>query len=99
MAIDREAKVWVISGIGQSYRKLKEIKEANEILLKALKLEPFSPRIYYELALVYWQQNKKEEAMEHLITALYVWEEADDEYKPAKEARKKLEEWELVSRL
>ena len=65
---------------------------------KALKLEPFSPQAHYELALVYWEQDKKQQAMEHLKTALYVWEEADAEYKPAKEAREKLAEWELVTK-
>ncbi len=89
-------KAFLISRIGQCYRKLKEFKEAKETLQKALQFEPFSPLTHYELALVYWEQDKKEQAMEHLNTALKVWEEADAEYKPAKEAREKLAEWGLV---
>jgi tetratricopeptide (TPR) repeat protein len=97
-AIDRELKVWLTNEIGQCYRKLKEFEEAKETLQKALKLEPFSPRVHYELALAYWEQDEKEQAIEHLKTALNVWEEADAEYKPAKEAREKFAEWELVTK-
>jgi tetratricopeptide (TPR) repeat protein len=66
MALEREAKVWLTNEIGQCYRKLKEFEEAKETLQKALKLEPFSPRAHYELALVYWEQDKKQQAMEYL---------------------------------
>ncbi|MEE9268638.1 MAG: hypothetical protein V3V49_00085 [Candidatus Krumholzibacteria bacterium] len=62
---------------------------------KALQLEPFSPLAHYELALVYWEQDKKQQAMEHLNTALKVWEEADSEFKQAKKAREKFAEWDL----
>jgi len=99
MAIDREIKVWLTNEIGQCYRKFKEFEEAKETLQKALKLEPFSPLAHYELALVYWEQDRKQQAMEHLNTALYVWEEADAEYKPAKEAREKLVEWDKAYNL
>ncbi len=88
----------LISRIGHCHRKLKEFKEAKETLQKALELKPFRPQVHYELALVYWEQDKKEQAMEHLDTALRVWEEADAEYKPAKEAREKLAEWDLVTK-
>jgi tetratricopeptide (TPR) repeat protein len=98
MAKDRELKVWLTYCIGQCYRKLKEFKEARETLQAALKLEPFSPRAHYELALVYWQQDKKQQAVEHLNTTLKVWEEADAEFKQAKEAREKFAEWELVTK-
>jgi tetratricopeptide (TPR) repeat protein len=89
----RGAKVFLFSRIGQCYRKLKEFKEAKETLQDGLKLEPFSPMVHYELALVYWEQDKKRQAMEHLSTSLKVWEEADAEFKEAKEAREKLAEW------
>ena len=78
--------------------QLKEFEEAKETLQKALKLEPFSPRAHYKLALVYWEQDKKQQGMEQLNTALKVWEEADAKYKPANEAREKLAEWQLVTK-
>jgi len=98
MVPGRGEKVLLFSRMGQCYRKLEEFKEAKETLQEALKLEPFSPEAHYELALVYWEQDKKQQAMEHLNTSLKVWEEADAEYKPAKEAREKLAEWELVTK-
>ena len=97
MAVEREMKVGLTKSIGQSYRKLKEFKVAEETLQKALKLEPFEPRVHYELALVYWEQDEKEQAMGHLKTALNVWEEADPGFKLAKKAREKLADWELVT--
>ncbi len=79
--------------LGRCYRNLQKFKKAGEYLQKTLKLFPVEPKAHYELALVYWEQGKKEKAMEHLHTALKVWEEADPEYKPAKKAREKLAEW------
>lgn len=79
---------------GACYRKLQEFKKAEELIQEALKVEPFNPEAHYEIALVYWDMGKKEKALEHLKKALYVWEEADLEYKPAKKARDKLTEWE-----
>ena len=52
-----------------------------------------NPKVNYEIALVYWDLGKKEKALEHLNKALYVWEDADLDYKPAKKARDKLAEW------
>jgi hypothetical protein len=46
------------------------------------------------MALVYSELGEKEKALEHLKRSLYVWEDADQEFKPAKQARDKLEEWE-----
>jgi len=97
LVVDREARVFVISRVGRCRRELGELEEAKETLQKGLKLEPFHPEAHYELALVYWEQDKKQQAMEHLKTALYVWEEADAAYKPAKDAREKWAEWESVT--
>jgi len=80
--------------IGRCYRKLKDYEMAEKCLQDALKIEPFNPKFNYEIALVYWDMGKKEIAMEHLNRALYVWEEADPEFKPAQKARDKLAEWE-----
>ena len=79
--------------IGRCYRKLKEYERADKFLQEALKIEPFNPKFNYEIALVYWDWGKKEKALEHLNRALYVWEDADLEYKPAQMARDKHAEW------
>ena len=80
--------------IGRCYRKLKDLKKAEEFVQKTLKIYPFGPKTNYEMALIYYDMGKKEKAMEHLKKALSVWDEADAAYKPAKEARAKLAEWE-----
>jgi tetratricopeptide (TPR) repeat protein len=80
--------------IGRCYRMLKEFKKAEEYVQKTLKIYPFGPNTNYEMALVYYDMGKKTKALEHLKRALFVWEEADPEYKPAKKAREKLAEWE-----
>ena len=81
-------------GIGRCYRKLKEYESAERSIQEALKVEPFNPKFNYEISLVYWDWGKKEKAREHLNRALYVWEDADLDYKPANKARDKLAEWE-----
>jgi serine/threonine protein kinase/tetratricopeptide (TPR) repeat protein/TolB-like protein len=81
-------------GLGRCHRKLKEYAKAERLLQEALKIEPFNPKFNYEIALVYWDWGKKEKALEHLNRALYVWEDADLDYKPAKKAKDKLAEWE-----
>ena len=79
--------------VGRCYRELKEYEKAEKSLQDALKIRPFNPIFNYEIAFVYWDWGKKEKALEHLERALYVWEEADPEYKHAREARAKLTEW------
>ena len=79
--------------IGRCYRKLKEYENAEKSLQDGLKIEPFNPKFNYEIALVYWDWGKKGKALEHLNRALYVWENADPDYKPAKIAKDKLAEW------
>jgi len=79
--------------IGRCYRKLREYEKAEKSLQDALKIKPFNPIFNYESALVYWDMGKKEKALEHLNRSLYVWENADPDYKPAKKARDTLSEW------
>ena len=61
--------------IGRCYRKLNDYEMAEKSLQDALKIEPFSPKVNYEIALVYWDWGKKEKALEHLNRAMYVWED------------------------
>jgi len=80
--------------IGRVYRKQKDYKKAEEALKKTLLVEPFNPEALYEIALCYWEWNKKDLALENLTKCLFVWEKADAEYIPAQKAKEKLAEWE-----
>ena len=79
--------------IGRCYRKLKQLKKAEAALKNCIKVLPFNPKAQYEIALVYADMGDKEKALVHLKIALEIWKDADPVYKPAQEARKKLEEW------
>ncbi len=78
---------------GNCYGKLKNFKKAEEYYLKALVILPYNPKYNYEIALLYQEMGKKKKALEHLKTALQVWENADADYIPAQKAREKLAEW------
>lgn len=78
--------------IGQCFRKLKEYEKAEKNLQTALKQEPYHPNTNFELALLYLDMNNKEKALNHLKVAVDVWQDADEGYKPALQARKTLEQ-------
>ena len=79
--------------IGRCYRMLKDLKKAEENLLKTLAVHPFWPKVNYEMALIYYDMGNKDKALEYLKTTLEIWENADPEYKPAIKAKEKLAEW------
>ena len=79
--------------LGRCYRNLQQLGKAENDLQEALKTRPFDPKAHYEMALVQSERGNQEKALEHLKTALDVWQNADAEYKPAKLAREKLAEW------
>ena len=58
-----------------------------------LRTQPCRPKALYEMALVYRDLGKEEKELEYLKKALFVGEEADSDYKPAKLAREKLAKW------
>jgi tetratricopeptide (TPR) repeat protein len=78
--------------IGQCLRELKQYEEAEKNLLTTLKQEPYHPKINFELGLLYLDMNHKEKALNHLKIAVDAWKDADEGYKPALQARKKLEQ-------
>ena len=78
--------------IGRCYRELGELDAAEEHLLRSLMVSPFSPTIHYQLALVFADRGERDQALQHLETALEVWKDADPAFKPAREAREKLDE-------
>ncbi len=79
--------------LGRCYRNLQQLGKAENDLQEALKTRPFDPKAHYEMALVQSERGNQEKALEHLKTALDVWQNADAEYEPAKLAREKLAEW------
>ncbi len=78
--------------IGQCLRQLKQYEKAEKTLQTALKQEPYHPKINAELALLYLDMNNKEKALNHIKVAVDVWQDADEGYKPALQARKTLEQ-------
>ena len=71
-------------------RKAGLTEDAERELREALRLVPADPRAHLEMALLREAQGNVEAAVERLHSALAVWENADDDYIPAREARAKL---------
>lgn len=78
--------------LGRCYRKLDQLRRAEEHLLRYLEVVPYHPEARYELALVYQGFGKLEEALDHLGVALEVWSDAEPGFEPAREAREKMRE-------
>lgn len=75
------------------YRKMNDLRKAQEYLEKAFKLHPFFPQACYEMALVYQKTGKKEKALQEMQKAVSIWENADPDFEPALLAREKLNAW------
>ena len=73
------------------YRKMGEFKKAEEKILIALKHSPYSGKTNYEAALLYFEMDEEDKALKYLKTANEIWKDADPGYKPAKEAKAKLD--------
>jgi serine/threonine protein kinase/tetratricopeptide (TPR) repeat protein len=80
--------------VGRCYRKLRELKKAQEFIQRNLKVQPFNPLAHYELSLVYYDKGENEEALQYLRKALFLWKEADSNFKYVIQANEKLKEWE-----
>lgn len=78
--------------LGRCYRKLDQLRQAEEHLLRYLEVVPYHPEARYELALVYEGLGRREEALEQLGVALAVWIDAEPGFEPAREAREKMRE-------
>ena len=79
-------------GAGRALRKAGRLDEAEAELREALRLVPADPHAHLEMALLLEARGEIEGAVEHLRSALRVWENADRDYPPAREARAKLAE-------
>lgn len=80
--------------LGRCYTKQLSYKKSEEILQKALDIQPYSPDVNYQMALFCYETGKKEDALEHLNRVLSIWENADPDFEPAINARETLKEWE-----
>jgi tetratricopeptide (TPR) repeat protein len=76
--------------IGRCQRKLGDAEAAEQSLRRRLESAPYDPSAHYELALVFADRGDDAQAIQHLETALAVWQNADPGYQPALRAREQL---------
>ncbi len=76
--------------IGRCQRKLGDAEAAEQSLRLRLESSPYDPSAHYELALVFADRDDGAQAIQHLETALAVWQNADPGYLPALRAREQL---------
>ena len=64
-------------------------KATEESLLSVLHNDPYNPKTYYELSILYSDWSKIEKAREHMEIPINIWKDANPEYIFAKKAREK----------
>ncbi len=79
-------------GAGRALRKAGRLDESEAELRQVLLRIPAHPHAHLELALLMEARGDTAGAIEHLQSALAAWENADESYEPAEEARRKLAE-------
>jgi len=79
---------------GRALRLAGRLDESESELTEALRLVPADPRAHVEMALLLEARGDLDGAAEHLNSALVTWENADEDYEPARQARAKLAELE-----
>ncbi len=75
--------------IGHCYRMLEKYDKAESFIQIVLDRTPNDPEYNLEMAMIYAKQDKIDNALSHLKTAIKVWEDADYEYEPARLAQEK----------
>lgn len=78
--------------IGRCQRELGNLDAALASLEQSLVDDPHDPLTHQELALVHEARGDRAAAVEHLDQALEVWADAHPRFRPAAQARAKLEE-------
>lgn len=78
--------------MSECYRGLKEYDKAEESIQLALKHYPYRSPILFEASKLYFEMGEDEKALEYLKQANEIWKDADADYKPAIEAKAKLQE-------
>lgn len=81
-------------GLGMCYRRLGRYAEAESAIRSVLDRLPADARSRYELARVYRDGGRWDEAIRHLRGAVHVWRYADPDREDATEAKALLAEWE-----
>jgi len=76
--------------MGRCQREAGDLAASRATLAEGLRVHPFNPRMRVEMAKTLMAAGEPEEARAELETALRVWEDADDDYEPAREARREL---------
>lgn len=79
-------------GAGRALRRAGFLDEAEAELREAFRLIPADPHAHLEMAFLMETRGDILAAVEHLTSALTVWENADEDYEPAQLARAKLAE-------
>ena len=77
-------------GAGRALRRAGLLDQAEAELREALRLVPADPHAHVEMGLLMEARGDSEAAVEHLMSALAVWENADEDFEPARETRAKL---------
>lgn len=78
--------------LGRCYRKLGQLERARDHLTRFLEARPYHGEANYELALVYEQLGRRDDALGQIQIALDVWSDATPVFEPAREARAKFRE-------
>ena len=78
--------------LGRALRMAGRLEEAEAELEQALGLRPAAPHLHLQMAYVLEARGDVAGAVEHLRRALAAWENADEAFEPAREAREKLGE-------
>ncbi len=73
--------------LARTLRLAGESDEARTVLDAAVKVEPAHPEYQLELAQLAYDKGDLARAQEHLTVALAAWDEADPEFRPARQAR------------
>ena len=77
-------------GAGRALRRAGLLDEAEVELREALRLVPADPHAQLQMGLLMAARGNIGTAAQHLRSALAVWENAAEDFEPAREARKKL---------
>ncbi len=81
------SKEMLDSKIANCYVKLDKPDKAMEILEERLKLNPYQASAHLSIAKIYLEEGNETKAKEHLLIANKVWENADESFGLAREAK------------
>jgi tetratricopeptide (TPR) repeat protein len=77
----------VAAALARSLRHLERFDDAKTTLDGAIELFPSHPAVHYELAMLHRQTGNLEKARHHVEKALRAWDQADEDFAPAVEAK------------